>query len=91
MTCSPSRRPPSPAAQTVISDMPMEKCPRRREPADGGIRPVRRDDSRCPPCHARPRLLCVDVQDRHNRYLTELVDELCHAPREVVCGDGAPV
>ena len=31
------------------------------------------------------------VQDRLDRYFTELVDELCHAPREVVYGDGVPV
>ena len=31
------------------------------------------------------------VQDRLDRYLIDLVDELCHAPREVVYGDGVPV
>jgi hypothetical protein len=31
------------------------------------------------------------VQDRLDRYLTELVDELSQAPREVVYGDGVPV
>jgi len=31
------------------------------------------------------------VQDRLDRYLIEPVDELCHAPREVVYGDGVPV
>jgi hypothetical protein len=31
------------------------------------------------------------VQDRLDRYLTELVEELSHAPREVIYGDGVPV
>jgi hypothetical protein len=31
------------------------------------------------------------VQDRLDRYLVELVDELSHAPREIIYGDGVPV
>ena len=31
------------------------------------------------------------VQDRLDRYLIELVDELSHAPREIIYGDGVPV
>ncbi len=31
------------------------------------------------------------VQDRLDRYLTELVNELSHAPREIIYGDGVPV
>ena len=31
------------------------------------------------------------VQDRLDRYLTELVDELSHAPRAIIYGDGVPV
>ena len=31
------------------------------------------------------------VQDRLDRYLTDLVDELSHAPRAILYGDGVPV
>ena len=31
------------------------------------------------------------VQDRLDRYLIELVDELSHSPREIIYGDGVPV
>ena len=31
------------------------------------------------------------VQDRLDRYLTDLVDELSHAPRAIIYGDGVPV
>ncbi len=31
------------------------------------------------------------VQDRLDRYLTELVDELCRTHHEIVYGDGVPV
>jgi len=31
------------------------------------------------------------VQDRLDRYLIDLVDELSHAPRAIIYGDGVPV
>ena len=31
------------------------------------------------------------VQDRLDRYLTDLVGELSHTPREIIYGDGVPV